>query len=825
MTKSLFGSAMGSAIGVVSALGLGLAGLTAPVLVKAADSPQASATSSATSDAGLSEVVVTARRVEESLQDVPMSISVFSQAQLTDRNIISANDLAIYTPSLTVSNQFGSDASSLVIRGFSQDIGTSPTVGTYFGDVVAPRGGFGASTVHAGEGAGPGSFFDLENVQILKGPQGTLFGRNTTGGAVLLVPQKPTSEFGGYVEVSAGNYGMERTQAVLNLPFSDNLRVRMGVDQETQRGYTENISDIGPHDLNNVNYLAARLSVDADITANIENYTIASFSHSNNNGNDTQLVACNATESPPLGALACAQLASEGANRRPDTVDNSVFNAQSYIQEWQVINTTTWNVADDLTFKNIVSYSQLHVINDSGLFGTNFSIGPLPLLFTAEDTPPDTYLASQQSVSIEPRLNGTAMNGALTWQAGLYYEMSFPQGLSGSSGPNLISCSNFQTLQCFDLAAQLFGLPAGSIGSVGRRTGTITWRDYGSYAQDTYAFTDQLSLTTGLRYSYDLTTSETNRYVYAFPAPNDPVRECEPPFPNVGNCAVDDRQKSSAPTGVANLQYKPYQDLLTYAQYARGYRQGGILSTGPIGYTTYQPEHLNAYEVGLKSTIRGPVPGTANVALFYNDFRNQQVTGTFASSIPGLPPNAGILNVGKSRIYGVDFDSNFRLLRDLSINLGYTYLSSKLVKVDVPTVGGGIYDVFGPNEPQGSPLALTPKNKLSATATYHLPLDASIGKTSVGATWTYTSRELVYGVGPYSFLPSTSLLNLNLNWDGIYGSKFDVEAFMTNVTDLHYPNYIDNFANPPGSGAATYGLVAESFGPPRMYAGRVRYHF
>jgi len=164
-----------------------------------------------------------------------------------------------------------------------------------------------------------------------------------------------------------------------------------------------------------------------------------------------------------------------------------------------------------------VSYIRsLHVINDSGLFGTNFSIGPLPLLFTAEDTPPDTYLASQQSVSIEPRLNGTAMNGALTWQAGLYYEMSFPQGLSGSSGPNLISCSNFQTLQCFDLAAQLFGLPAGSIGSVGRRTGTITWRDYGSYAQDTYAFTDQLSLTTGLRYSYDLTTSETNRYVYAF---------------------------------------------------------------------------------------------------------------------------------------------------------------------------------------------------------------------------------------------------------------------------------------------------------------------
>ena len=771
----------------------------------------------------LQEITVTARRVEENLQDVPMSISVYSQAELADRNILSINDLAVYAPALSVNNEFGSEGASLIIRGFSQDIGTSPTVGTYFGDVVQPRGGFGGSTVHAGEGAGPGSFFDLQDVQILKGPQGTLFGRNTTGGAVLLVPQKPTSEFGGYVEVSAGDYDLERTQAVVNLPINDRLRIRLGVDQESQAGYSTNISDIGPHDLNNVHYVAGRLSVVLDITNNIENYTIASITHSDNNGIDAQLVGCNASDGL-LGILSCAQLASEGANRRPWTVDNSLFNSQSYVRQWQVINTTTWNAADHVSFKNILSYSQLHSAIDTALFGTNFQIGGLPLLFSAEDTPPGTDLTSQQSITEEPRLTGTAFNGRLTWQTGLYYEMSFPEGMSGSSAPNLINCANFQQFQCFDLAAAAFGLPAGTLGNVVRRLGTITWRDYGAYAQDTYNLNDSFALTTGIRYSYDLTTDETHRYAYFFPAPNTPVQACEAPFPYSTTCAVDDRQKSSAPTGLVNLQYKPFEDLLTYAQYSRGYRQGGLLVTGPYEHTSYEPEHLNAYELGVKSTLHGPVAGTINAAIFYNDFTDQQLLGTFESSVPGAAPNAGILNVGKSRIYGLDLDSGLKLFRDLSLNIGYTYLNSKLVKVNAEAVSG-FYDVFGPNEPQGSQLALTPQNKLSVTPTYRLPSSDRIGKVSVGVTWTYTSRQLAYGYGPYSHIPATHLLNLNAGWDSVFGWPMDVKFFMTNVTNLLYPTNIDNFANPVGSGAAAYGLVAENFGPPRMYGFRLRHRF
>ncbi|MCB2072345.1 MAG: Plug domain-containing protein, partial [Novosphingobium sp.] len=125
------------------------------------------------------DIIVTARRSEERLQDVPISITVLDQDALAKRNIVSTADLGTYVPSLSVNNQFGPEKSSFVIRGFAQEYHTAPTVGVYFADVIAPRA-LGPTT--SGNGAGVGSLFDLENLQVLKGPQGTLFGRNTTGG-------------------------------------------------------------------------------------------------------------------------------------------------------------------------------------------------------------------------------------------------------------------------------------------------------------------------------------------------------------------------------------------------------------------------------------------------------------------------------------------------------------------------------------------------------------------------------------------------------------------------------------------------------------------
>ena len=224
----------------MAALGLALAIPAVAQVSPAGGAPPPSASA----QEQLNEVIVTARRVEERLQDVPISMTVFSQQQLNNNNVVEAQDLASITPSLSVDNNFGGENTTFSLRGFTQDIGTQPTVGVYFADVVAPRGA--ASENPIGDGAGPGSFFDLQNVQVLKGPQGTLFGRNTTGGAILLVPQKPTSEQAGYAEVSYGNFNMWRVQAVENLPLSDTARFRVGVDRMDRNGYTNNDTGIGP---------------------------------------------------------------------------------------------------------------------------------------------------------------------------------------------------------------------------------------------------------------------------------------------------------------------------------------------------------------------------------------------------------------------------------------------------------------------------------------------------------------------------------------------------------------------------------------------------
>ena len=211
----------------------------------------------------IDEIIVTARRVEESLQDVPISMTVLTPEQITDRNIVVAADLATYTPSLSVNQRYGAEKSTFAIRGFTQDQSTAPTVGVYFADVVGVRAQGGTTS---GNTVGAGAFTDLQNVQVLKGPQGTLFGRNTTGGAVLLVPQKPQDSLGGYVEATGGDYDMRRVQAALNVPMGEAFRMRLAVDSNQRDGYMKNQSGIGPEDYNDVNYDYARLGAEWDIT-------------------------------------------------------------------------------------------------------------------------------------------------------------------------------------------------------------------------------------------------------------------------------------------------------------------------------------------------------------------------------------------------------------------------------------------------------------------------------------------------------------------------------------------------------------------------------
>ncbi len=859
--------------------------LAATMLAGVASAP-ALAQDSGAGDSG--DIIVTARRSEEKLQDVPISITVMSQEAIAKRNITNAGDLGSYVPSLATNANFGPEKSSFSIRGFIQEGRTSPSVGVYFADVVAPRANSGTTS---GNGAGVGAFFDLENVQVLKGPQGTLFGRNTTGGAILLVPTKPKDRLEGYVEASVGNYDMHRIQAVLNAPLSDHVRVRGAVDWNQADGYLQNKSGIGPKALGNTNYVSARLSVVADLTPDIENYTIGTYTRSNTYGNIPKVNAAPTCPSVPgvppvfecflpgagfpgfpygvdangnptglqqiLGPLARMQV--ERGIARGDgfwSVENSMPNPRSLQKTWRVINTTTWKASDNLTVKNIVSYSEFIENTDYSLFGDNFTYPEnwfTPLFFQSTGliiphpagsfrgiqirTGPSGDYAAQSTFTEELQLIGDAIDGRLKWQAGAYLEISKPLGYNAGGNEIFLECANQVTLQCTD---NILGF-----GTISNSNIKNFYNNKGFYAQATYSFNDKFSVTGGIRYTIDRMRDESQNISYR--ASFDPATGELPGFycqnillfnagtrpdgspirlPATGfnspNCESQISIKSNKPTWLIGLDYKPNEDLLLYAKYARGYRQGSIIS-GNFASPTFEPEKVDTYEVGAKATFRGAVPGYFNIAGFYNDFTNQQiaVNTVIAPAYQAvIAPSQVIANAGRSRIWGIEVDASVRLFERLKIDASYAYLNTKLVSITPPPLPV-FYSSLEPVAQVGGPLAQSPKNRLTITATYRLPVDEKIGRISIGGTFTHTDANDVHTA---QFAPLThrvqaiDQLNLNADWESVGGLPIDLAFFMTNVTNqkrIIYPIAI----------YPTVGAEVGYLNQPRMWGFRLKYRF
>jgi iron complex outermembrane receptor protein len=796
----------------------------------------------------LEEIIVTARRKEESVQDVPISMTVFSQEQLTSNNIVSANELAKYTPSLQTNSRYGSESASFSIRGFVQENQTSPSVAVYFADVTAPRSQGGTQ---AGNGAGPGSFFDLQNVQVLKGPQGTLFGRNTTGGAVLLVPVKPGREFGGYIEGSAGNYGMLREQGALNLPVSDAFRIRLSVDHQDRDGYLNNVSGIGPKDFGDVGYTAARLSLVAEITPDLENYTIASFSRSSTNGFYPKIVnndngTCLTTRDcrDPFPQLRAAQRAATAGDYWD--IANGLPQAHQTIKQWQVINTTTFQASDTITLKNIASYSQFQQSQAANIYGENGFQDGRALGFVAVNILPEPgkHNVSQQTFTEEVQVQGRIADDFFTYQAGAYFEKSTPlDGFQGSYSVNNLACPDPLTLQCQNVTTEPNPPipPSTTAGFIQNSRTQYKFTDTGLYAQGTLKFTDQLSLTTGIRYTTDKTEGLGQVIKISFPTANTPTYGCSQPSIAVQGgtaaqvqadpslCNFRRTEKSSKPTWLVDLDYKPMDNLLAYVKYARGYRQGGV-NVSSYGLETWKPEQVDLYEVGTKLNWRSVVPGAFNVAVFYNKFTDQQIAintlpcnlNPAAANCVGFnlanspSPAQGIGNSGESTIKGVEADLTISPFEGLNLSLAYAYLDTELTAINVPAPAVG-FASFVPNAILGGPLQNTPKNKGAATLSYALPLPESIGRIIPAVT--YTQQGTTFGNNSsltLKTLPEQKNLNVNLDWKQIMGSAIDVGLFATNVTNEKY------FVFATG---ASFGWDAVVLNEPRIWGARVKYSF
>jgi iron complex outermembrane receptor protein len=787
------------------------------------------------------DIVVTARRVEERAQDVPIAITTFSPQQIEDKNIVSTSDLAAYTPSLQVNSKYGPDKVSFVIRGFSQDQNTAPTVAVYFADVVAPR-----VQSNIGGGTGAGQMFDLGSVEVLKGPQGTLFGRNTTGGAILLVPKKPTDKLEGYVEGTYGNYNERRLQAVINVPLSDTFKVRLGVDRNLRDGYLHNTSGIGPTDFDNVNYTAVRLSILGDLTPNLENYIVASYVRSNTHGALDRFVACptggNTGIAAILGPGTCAQVARD-ANTGYYGVENNDPNPYVRSRTWQIIDTTTWKASDSLTVTNIASYSQATESYNFSLDGDNTSIP-----FVIVRPGPNDGQGSESTFTEEFRLSGQSADNRLTWQAGAYTELSNPLGKQVQYTQTFAGCANDAAAYAFTCTA-----PLGTTSSVSQAENTYKYKNYAVYGQATYKITDQFNITAGIRQTWDRETEWADNTRVGV-SPTGPTsysctRAVTPAAPNNGSALLYNGYcgigrtfsvSSSKPTWLIDLEYKPSHDMMVYAKYARGYRAGGV-NEANVGAETWLPEKVDDYEIGVKTSFHGTLSGTFNIDGYWNEFKNQQTSVSIPNCVAvrdingnitngctnGAPTGiSGIENIGSSRMRGIEVDGTLAY-GPFRLDYGYSYLEAKVKSAGVPNCDTTRYacasaTFFAP----GSTLTYSPKNRVTLTGTYTLPVDPKIGKISVAVTYTHTDSQinttldaLAYSKGYLSFdpgiSPATDLVNLAVNWKDIAGAPVDVSFFATNLTNQKY--WVAS-----ANALTTLGAEAVMLGEPRMYGVRLK---
>ena len=595
-----------------------------------------------------------------------------------------------------------------------------------------------------------------------------------------------------------------------------------------------------------------------------------------------------------LQATSCADQLARQSARGDGFYDIESGHANPFldITQWQVINTTTWRVSEAITIKNIASYGEFKERTSFELGLSNFAVSGVdasptpgdarrgflltrinPLLtttgqvggtplFAAAGTPygrttldtaaPGMGNSDQSTFTEELQIQGNTADERLNFVVGGYLEFSRSLGFSAGRTANFQSCTRPQDLACNN--PLLFG-------TVAESATKLNFDNHGIFAQGTFAFTEQLSLTAGARYTFDKIAgiSTGTRLSYSPGATTgaaftDPVsgrtpvyRFCTDSFrhrdkrPSLDRSVCQTRLTNSSkePTWLIGLDYKPTPDLLLYGKYARGYRQGGINFTS-VGVETWQPEKLNSFELGAKASFRGTVSGYLNVAGFYNDLSEQQVNAvlvpTPAASAVGVAGSVGIVNAGKSRAYGVEVDASALFFDSLRLDVGYTYLNTKVKDVEGAAVQGDgsrlgtllVGTPFGtitPSVQVGSPFTNAPKHKLTVGGSYTLPLDESVGQISFGAIWIHQSSYIFDGASPrfidrlpLAFTPSTNLINLNLDWRGIAGSQIDLALFATNITKERY-----NVANLPGW--IQNGVAEIVPNQPRFYGVRLRFNF
>jgi iron complex outermembrane receptor protein len=748
---------------------------SAPVFAQAADQPTAS------SGGGLEEIIVTARRREEKLQQVPVAVTALSGAALEEHQVRTSEQLAHLVPSLSLNGPFGNaTVTNIRLRGL-------PGVATYFAEVPTFLNTDNTTSLN-----GNALYVDLENVQILKGPQGVSFGLNTTGGAILIEPKRPTDAFEGYGQVTVGDYSRYELEGAVNVPIvADKLMVRLAFDRDERDGYTHDLST--NKDYSNLDYWYGRASVLFRPTGDFENYIVADYYFSDDNGPGIVLSAVNPQLAgailPRINGDLTKQLALGvrivvGTDPGLQPIDKH--------QNWRVIDTAKWDINENLTLKNIASYSRAQALQRIDLDGSpenaiNVTGGPG---WGSNGAPSNT-----EAFTEELQLSGKALDGALNLVGGGFLSFDHDGGNSQYATVVFGGLSNTTTF-----------MPADH-GSAGRTQGI--------YAQGVYdlgslvPWLDGVKFTSGYRYTWDWRTLETTQ--------RNPSGACTVLNADA-NCVFVTDSPFHAFGWTLGLDYQVLPDTLLYIRSSRGYTSGGFNSLAPPEFRFFKPEYATDVEIGVKSDweIAG-VKARTNADLFHVSYSNIQRSVNAA-----FPNAAGVIQIGSitnnaasATVEGVELETTVIPVDSVELTANYSYIHSKYDKylsIDPATLQ--------PLDLSGQAFTNFPKTQISFTGRYHLPLDSAIGDVSIAATYNWQSSEY-FGLVPGdvgAFEPAYDNLDLRVDWKGVMGQPFDAAFFITNVADnIHRLGSFTIYTS--------VGTVGDVYNEPRMFGVQGRYHF
>ena len=720
------------------------------------------------------EIVVTARRRDENLARVPVAVNIVSADTISRQNLSSVQAIQYLTPSLSVTTNSNRSSNNYTLRGQGTTFGTDPSVVAYFSEVPIPGGG-----------AGNAALFDITSVQVLNGPQGTLFGRNSVGGAILFTPTRPINRLEGSVKLGVGNYNNLQQEAIFNVPLiGDKLILRLAMFNRTRDGFTRDVAN--GRDYDDINARAGRLSLLFKPNGAIENLFVLNYRRSKENGTGTTISLVNpagpaAAIFPEVVDIAAAQ-ALRGPRRTEQTPD-----VNDYQRLVQFINTTTVKLSDAIALKNIVSYSMYRTNIRLDVSGT-----ALPLLYFAYSPGwggggQSTNEPATNQFTEELQLSGDVGNKTLQWTAGGYYQHKAP----------------LHTLQ----KQIVFGGPPVLADRGDRLTSTAVYGQGTIDIGKLIATLEGLRLTGGYRYSHDRRRDYTDTYLQVgdFFTSGGACALTAGSFPN---CRIDYARNFSAGTYTGALEYQVNRSLMIYATARSGFKSGGFnLGAPPVAsLNSFDPEKVKDVEIGAKSSFNvGKVGMLFNIDVFRDKYSDVQ-RPLLVSTPSGV--SVYVVNATSATIKGVEMQARVRLPVGLSLSGTYSYNHSKYGSFN--TAQGNF---------TGFPLPYTPKNKLSLSADYDTDLGANRGSLKLGATYTYQSSYRNLDVfDPDVRVPGYGLLNLNAGWYGVMGSAFDLSTFVTNLTNKTYI---------VGKGDYYYslGFTTNVYGEPRMYGASLTYHF